>query len=179
MRATDDKHARGTRRGKIAVAIVNRHEAQPAHDTGALAGERRFGEPRARDGGGHLPHRVAARLRHADPPARRLRPRRGGAARRVPGGARAMAARRRSGQPARLAGLGRAASRPSTASAGARGSTRSRTSPSSRSGRRRDAAAVGRREHRGRSAAADLHLLPSRRSRRTRRSRSRCARSAA
>jgi uncharacterized glyoxalase superfamily protein PhnB len=56
----------------------------------------------------HLPHRVAPRARHADPRARRLRPGRGRAARRLrrrrASSGRATACR----QPARLAGLGRA-----------------------------------------------------------------------
>ena len=51
--------------------------------------------------------RVAARAGDADPAARRLRRRRGSAARRVQGGARAVAARRRAGESARMARLGR------------------------------------------------------------------------
>ena len=52
---------------------------------------RRCGEASSRDGRSRLPRRVAPRPRHADPPPRRLRPRRGGAARRLPRRARAMA----------------------------------------------------------------------------------------
>ena len=61
----------------------------------------------SRDGRCGLPHRVAPRPRHPDPAARRLRPRGGGAARRLHRGGRAVAAGRRAGQPAGLAGLRR------------------------------------------------------------------------
>ena len=68
---------------------------------------RRRGRAGARAGGGRLPLRVAPRPRHADPPARRLRPRRGGAARGLRRRGRAMAAGRRAGQSPRVARLGR------------------------------------------------------------------------
>ena len=117
---------------------------------------------RARPGGRGLPHRVAARARHADPPARRLRPRRGGAARRLPRGAGAVAARGRAGESAGLAGLGRPLQGDRRACAGARASTPlDDAAPSSSSAADGDRRAVGRRERRGRPAAADLHLLPS------------------
>ena len=59
----------------------------------------------ARDGRRDLSRRIAPRARDAHPPARRFRSRRGGAARRVRRGARAVAARRRAGQSARVARL--------------------------------------------------------------------------
>ena len=107
--------------------------------------------------------RLAPRPRHADPPARRFRSRRGGAARRLRRRGRAMAARRRAGQPAGVAGVGRplqgdrraAAPRPLRRVAG----------DARRSARRGHDAATprpdGRGRRRGRPAAADLHLLPS------------------
>ena len=114
-------------------------------------------------GGRGLPRRVAPRLRHADPPARRLRPRRGGAARCLRCRAGAMAAGRRAGQSARLARFDRpvqghrrhAPARPVRRLAAEPRRASSTTTPT-------NAAESGRRGRRGRPAAADLHLLPSR-----------------
>ena len=130
-----------------------------------LAATRAVSEDRpsraARDGGRGLPRRVAPRPRHADPPARRLRPRRGGAARglRAP---RSSSGRATACRPIRAPGWSRpAASRRSTRmrrrarfdASLASSPSGSRPTPA----RRRPS---GRRGHRGRPAAADLHLLP-------------------
>ncbi|CAA9582890.1 MAG: RNA polymerase ECF-type sigma factor, partial [uncultured Thermomicrobiales bacterium] len=118
------------------------------------------GRPSARDGRRGLPRRVAARLRHPDPPARRLRPRRGRAPGRLRRGAGAMAAGRRAGQSPGVARLGRTlqgdrprpTARPLRRLAGDAGRG---VDGDRRCGRR-----VGRRRDRGRPPAADLHLLP-------------------
>ena len=94
--------------------------------------------------------------------ARRLRPRRGGTARRVCRGRRAMAAGRRARQSAGVARVGRpvqsdrrhAPSRPVRCLADASWPSDSTRTPA-------DAADAGRRGRRGRPPAADLHLLPS------------------
>ena len=89
--------------------------------SGPKAGEcscrRRFAEPHdcrkysrtsPRHGGRRLPLRIAPRVRHAGPAARRFRSGRGGAARCVRVGGGAVAAGRRAGQSAGVAGFGRA-----------------------------------------------------------------------
>ncbi len=108
----------------------------PAWSAGAGHGRATERPPEHRRGG--LSLRVAPRPCDPHPPPRRLRSRRGGAARRVRGGDGAVAARRRS-RPTRVRGSSRpGASRPSTRCAAARGSTG--RSERSRSDSRRPAA---------------------------------------
>ncbi|CAA9506747.1 MAG: RNA polymerase ECF-type sigma factor, partial [uncultured Rubrobacteraceae bacterium] len=114
----------------------------------------------APEGGRGLPFRLAPRLRHPGPPARRPRPRRGGLAQRVCGGAGAVARERRASKSSGLARFGRplqghrrtASARPIRR--GARGARR----PARH--RRRRSRGAGRTRRGGRPAAPDLHLLP-------------------
>ena len=125
-----------------------------------------------------VPRGVGPRRRDADPRDRRLGPRRGMRAGRLRAGPRTLAARRRPAQSRRVAHDDRAQPRASTAlrraATGAveapRRSPCSRRDPTDRDARRRQ-------RRRRRPAAADLHVLPPRARRSTRRSRSRCARS--
>ena len=117
-------------------------------------------------GAGHhrraLPIRIAPRAGNAHPAARRFRPRRGSAARRVRGGRRAVAARRCAGQPARVAGVDWPLQ--GHRSACADGAVRRRARPSSpRRLDRRSPASRGVRDEdaRGRPSPVDLHVLPS------------------
>ncbi len=109
-----------------------------------------------------LSARLAQGAGDADPPARRLRPRRGGDAGRVQGGRRAMAARRHSRQPGAVAGLGRPlqGDRRHPPAQPLRADRRRRRDRGRGDSRRRGA--LGRRRgDRRRPAAPDLHLLPS------------------
>ena len=105
----------------------------------------------------YLPRGVAARVRDAGAAARRFRPRRGGAARGVPCGAGAMAARWRAAEPARLARVG----------GPLQGDRRDPPGVEVRcAGRRQDrdargGAPAGKGGDRGRPPAPHLHLLPS------------------
>ena len=116
----------------------------------------------AASGRRRLPLRVAPRPRDADPPARRLRSRRGGAARCVHRGRRAVAARRRARQSAGLARLD-GALQGDRRHAPARAVRRlaRRAGGTHRSGGGAASRRVGRGRGRRRSAAADLHVLPS------------------
>ena len=131
-------------------------------DEGGVIGRCASDRSRTRDGQRRLSLRLAARACHADSAARRLRSRRGSAARCVPGRAGTMAARRRAGQSARLAGVGRTLQGASTACGAVPASTRSTTWGQARMSAVDDPARMGgRRERRRRPAAADFHLLPS------------------
>ena len=120
----------------------------------------------ARDGERRLSRRVAARARDADPAARRLRPRRRGDARRLQGGAGAMAARRRARQSPRVARVGGPLQGDRRDAPRSSGSIRSTSPAATADVAVIDERGVGRRrERRRRSAAARSSRAAIRRSR--------------
>ena len=143
-----------TRRG----ADPKRHASRPECGAKRVSGERPSGRA---SGGRRLPRGLAPRPRHADPPARRLRPRRGGAARGL---------RRGASSSGRATACPRTRAPGSCRPAASRRSTRMRRrarfdaslAELAEQHRRRDARrrATDDDERRGRPAAADLHLLP-------------------
>jgi len=163
--ALDSDYPRCYYRTYVPDARSDRGISRSAHVKGqVICDDERTGEHRrtgARDSGDCLPIRVASRLRHPDPPARRLRPRRGRAARCLHCGNGAMAAGWCARQSPRVACLDGPLQghRRDTASCpvrrlvgGARRATRRR---------HKGRCGAGRRGRRGRPVAPDLHLLPS------------------
>ena len=172
--STSSSAATSTRRSTIAARIPTLRvggtiEVRPG-GAAQLTGVDADAGPRTRRGG--LARGIAARARDADPAARRLRPRGGGAARGVRGGHRAVAARRRAGEPARLARLGGALQGDRRACAAARASTRRyETSRSARGRRCADPASAADDDGSRTTGCASSSPAAIRRSRRTRRSR--------
>ena len=186
-RLLPDRGARPERRDPGAAAIPSApdgqrrgpadHGVRPPVADDAMTPRTRPGRETMRGGG--LPLRLAPRPGHAHPPARRLRSGRGGAARRVRGGGGALAGGRRAGQSAGLAGLGRPlqgdrrAPPPGPVRRLARRGGRCGWATASR---RRTSWTTTRSRTTGSASSSPAATLPCRP---TRRSRSRCAKSAA
>ena len=127
------------------------------HDRGPARGARRLIDFDAR-----LPRRIAPRARDADPPARRLRSGRGGDHGGIRGGHRAVAARRRAGEPARLARVRRPLQGDRRHPPAGAIRHRARRSRGQARGRRQRPGGCARRDAARRPVASRLHLLPPR-----------------